>query len=119
MTRRLRTIIRVTDPEATIRFFELIGLKVVQRMESEKGRYTLIFLAADKDIGAPGRISPAEIELTYNWGPQRYHGEWNLGRLAYRMKNIYETCRRLAAAGVAINQPPRDGHMATNAATPH
>jgi lactoylglutathione lyase len=112
MTKFLHTMIRVTDPEATIRFFELIGLREVRRMENKEGRYTLIFLAADEDIGAPGEIAPAEVELTYNWDPQEYSGGRNFGHLAYRVKDIYETCRRLMAAGVTINRPPRDGHMA-------
>jgi len=81
-------------------------------MENEKGRYTLIFLAADEDVGAPGEIAPAEVELTYNWDPQEYRGGRNFGHLAYRVKNIYETCQRLMAAGVTINRPPRDGYMA-------
>jgi lactoylglutathione lyase len=102
--RRLRTIIRVSDLEATIRFFALIGLKVVQRMENERGRYTLIFLAVDKNIGAPGGISAAEIELIYSWKPQEYRGEQNFGRLGHRAKNIYETCRRRVAA-VVLREP--------------
>ncbi|MEP6869995.1 MAG: VOC family protein [Novosphingobium sp.] len=106
MTKYLHTMIRVTDPEATIRFFELIGLKEVRRQSSEKGRFTLIFLAA------PGQDGVAEVELTHNWDPQAYSGGRNFGHLAYQVANIYDTCAALMAAGVTINRPPRDGHMA-------
>lgn len=106
MTKFLHTMIRVTDPDATIRFFQLIGLQEVRRMESEKGRFTLIFLAA------PGEEGVAEVELTHNWDPEEYTGGRNFGHLAYRVDDIYETCERLMAAGVPINRPPRDGHMA-------
>ncbi|WP_343519714.1 VOC family protein [Sphingomonas sp.] len=114
----LHTMIRVADPDATVRFFELMGLKEVRRMESEKGRFTLIFLAAPEDIEADGERARAEVELTYNWppedgsAPETYAGGRNFGHLAYRVDNIYETCQRLMDAGVTINRPPRDGHMA-------
>ncbi len=108
----LHTMIRVTDPDATIRFFELLGLKEVRRMENEKGRFTLIFLAADEDMNAPGERAKAEVELTHNWDPEDYSGGRNFGHLAYRVDNIYETCQRLMDGGVTINRPPRDGHMA-------
>ncbi len=111
MTKYLHTMIRVTDPDATIAFFKLIGVTEVRRMESEKGRFTLIFLAA------PGEEGVAEVELTYNWpeegkAPEAYSGGRNFGHLAYRVDNIYYTCAALMAAGVTINRPPRDGHMA-------
>lgn len=107
----LHTMIRVTDPDATVRFFELIGLREVRRFDNEKGRFTLIFLAV------PGEEGKAEVELTYNWpgedGSSETYGEGrNFGHLAYRVDNIYETCQRLMDAGVTINRPPRDGHMA-------
>lgn len=114
----LHTMIRVADPDATIRFLELMGLKEVRRMESEKGRFTLIFLAAPDDIEANGERAHAEVELTYNWpaedgsAPEDYTGGRNFGHLAYRVSNIYETCQRLMDAGFPINRPPRDGHMA-------
>ena len=114
----LHTMIRVADPDATIRFLELMGLKEVRRMESEKGRFTLIFLAAPDDIEADGERAHAEVELTYNWpaedgsAPEEYTGGRNFGHLAYRVSNIYETCQRLMDAGFPINRPPRDGHMA-------
>lgn len=112
MVKYLHSMIRVADPDATIAFFKLIGLEEVKRYESEKGRFTLIFLAA------PGQEGLAEVELTYNWPPedgsaaQDYDGGRNFGHLAYRVDNIYETCQRLMDAGVTINRPPRDGHMA-------
>ena len=111
MTKYLHTMIRVTDPDATIRFFELVGLKETRRFSSDVGRFTLIFLAA------PGDEGHAEVELTYNWPPEDgggevYTGGRNFGHLAYRVDNIYETCQRLMDGGVTINRPPRDGHMA-------
>lgn len=101
----LHTMIRVTDPKATIDFFKLLGLEEVRRMDSEKGRFTLIFLAAPGD-------HDAQVELTHNWDPETYSGGRNFGHLAYRVDNIYETCQRLLDGGVTINRPPRDGHMA-------
>ena len=112
MTRFLHTMIRVADPDRTVAFFKLIGLEEVRRMNSEKGRFTLIFMAA------PGQEGVAEIELTYNWppedgsAPEEYSGGRNFGHLAYRVEDIYATCQRLMDAGVTINRPPRDGHMA-------
>ncbi len=100
----LHTMIRVTDPDATIRFLNLLGLAETRRMTSEAGRFTLIYLAAPGD--------EAEVELTHNWDPEEYAGGRNFGHIAYQVDNIYETCRRLTEAGVTINRPPRDGHMA-------
>jgi lactoylglutathione lyase len=113
----LHTMIRVTDPDATVKFFELLGLKEVRRFDNEKGRFTLIFLAAPEDMNEPGQRAEAEVELTYNWPPENGEGEHyaggrNFGHLAYRVDNIYETCQRLMDGGVTINRPPRDGHMA-------
>lgn len=108
----LHTMIRVTDPDATIRFFNVLGLTETRRIENEQGRFTLIFLAADEDMNAPGERAKAEVELTYNWDPEDYAGGRNFGHLAYRVDNIYETCQRLMDGGVTINRPPRDGHMA-------
>jgi lactoylglutathione lyase len=113
----LHTMIRVSDPDATVRFFELLGLKEVRRFDNEKGRFTLIFLAAPEDMNEPGQRAEAEVELTYNWPPEdgageTYSGGRNFGHLAYRVDNIYETCQRLMDGGVTINRPPRDGHMA-------
>ena len=106
MTQYLHTMIRVTDPEATIAFFALIGLSEVRRQSSEQGRFTLIFLAA------PGQEGVAEVELTHNWDPEPYTGGRNFGHLAYRVDDIYASCQRLMDAGVTINRPPRDGRMA-------
>ena len=112
MVKYLHSMIRVTDPEATVAFFELIGLKQVRRFDVEAGRFTLIFLAA------PGQEGVAEVELTYNWppedgsAPEAYDGGRNFGHLAYRVENIYEICKRLMDAGHTIHRPPRDGHMA-------
>lgn len=102
--RYLHTMIRVSDPEATVRFFELLGLEERRRSPNEAGRYTLIFL------GVPG--DEAEVELTHNWDESGYSGGRNFGHLAYRVDDIYATCRRLMDAGVTINRPPRDGRMA-------
>ena len=101
----LHTMIRVTDPDATIAFFKLLGLEEVRRMDSENGRFTLIFLAAPGD-------HDAQVELTHNWDPEPYSGGRNFGHLAYRVENVYDTCKRLMDAGVTINRPPRDGNMA-------
>jgi lactoylglutathione lyase len=101
----LHTMIRVSDPAATIAFFELIGLTELSRFDSEAGRFTLIFLAA------PGDES-AQVELTHNWDETGYGEGRNFGHLAYRVDNIYDVCQRLMDGGVTINRPPRDGHMA-------
>jgi len=107
----LHSMIRVTDIDKSIAFFDLLGLKEVKRFDSEQGRFTLVFLAAPGD-------EEAQVELTYNWPPtdgsqpESYDGGRNFGHLAYRVENIYETCQRFLDAGVTINRPPRDGHMA-------
>lgn len=111
MLKYLHTMIRVTDLDKTIGFFELLGLTEVKRFDSEAGRFTLVYLAAPGD-------EDAQVELTYNWPPQDgspaevYDGGRNFGHLAYQVDNIYETCQRLMDAGITINRPPRDGHMA-------
>ena len=109
MTKYLHTMIRVTDPDATIAFFNLIGVTETRRFSSEEGRFTLIYLAA------PGQAE--EVELTYNWpsddgDAEVYEGGRNFGHLAYEVEDIYATCQTLVDAGVTINRPPRDGHMA-------
>jgi lactoylglutathione lyase len=101
----LHTMIRVSDPAATIRFFETLGLRELRRRDSEQGRFTLIFLAAPGD-------EDAQVELTHNWDEQGNDEGRNFGHLAYRVDDIYATCRRLMEAGVTLNRPPRDGHMA-------
>ena len=112
MIKFLHSMIRVADPVAAVEFFKLIGLEEVRRFDVEAARFTLIFMAA------PGQAGLAEVELTYNWPPEdgsaaeTYAGGRNFGHLAYRVENIYDTCQRLMDAGVTINRPPRDGHMA-------
>ena len=101
----LHTMLRVSDPEATVVFFQLLGLEERRRFDVPQGKYTLIFLAAPGDDNA-------EVELTYNWDEAGFDGGRNFGHLAYRVENIYETCQRLMDGGVTINRPPRDGHMA-------
>ena len=101
----LHTMIRVSDPEETIRFFELLGLREVRRMDNDKGRFSLIFLAAPGD-------EQAQVELTHNWDEKGYGEGRNFGHIAYGVENIYETCQRLIEAGITINRPPRDGRMA-------
>jgi len=101
----LHTMIRVSDPGETIRFFEHLGLREIRRFDNEKGRFSLIFLAAPGD-------EDAQIELTHNWDEKGYGEGRNFGHLAYRVENVYETCQRLMDAGYTINRPPRDGHMA-------
>lgn len=102
----LHTMVRVTDLEESLRFYrDLLGLKETRRIENEKGRFTLVFLAP------PGQ-EEAPIELTYNWDPEVYTGGRNFGHLAYEVENIYDFCEKLQKAGVTINRPPRDGHMA-------
>ena len=103
--RFLHTMIRVSDPDATIRFFNLLGLEERRRMDNEAGRFTLIFLGVPGDEGG-------EVELTHNWDESGYPGGRNFGHLAYQVDVIYETCARLQEAGVTINRPPRDGRMA-------
>jgi lactoylglutathione lyase len=101
----LHTMIRVSDVDATLRFFDLLGLKELRRFDNEAGRFTLIFLAAPGD-------ETAQVELTHNWDEAGYGEGRNFGHLAYRVEDIYATCQRLMDAGVTINRPPRDGHMA-------
>lgn len=102
----LHTMVRVSDVDASLRFYcELLGLEELRRYDSEKGRFTLIFLAA------PGDTS-AQVELTYNWDPEEYTGGRNFGHLAYAVEDVYAACQRLQDGGVTILRPPRDGRMA-------
>ncbi len=102
----LHTMVRVSDLDESLRFYcDALGLQELRRLDSEAGRFTLVFLAA------PGDDS-AQVELTYNWDAENYGEGRNFGHLAYAVENIYETCQRLADSGVIINRPPRDGHMA-------
>lgn len=102
----LHTMVRVTDPEASLRFYrDALGLELIRQMDNPGGRFSLYFLAA------PGQPE-AQVELTHNWDPENYTGGRNFGHLAYAVDDIYATCARLQAHGVTINRPPRDGHMA-------
>ena len=102
----LHTMVRVTDIDASLDFYcDKLGLAEIRRHESEQGRFTLVFLAAPGD-------EEAQVELTHNWDPEEYDVGRNFGHLAYRVDNIYELCQQLMDAGVTINRPPRDGHMA-------
>ena len=109
----LHTMIRATDLDSTLEFFcQHLGLEEVNRRDSEAGRFTLVFLAAPGDLHtAREGMSPC-IEITHNWDPEEYDGGRNFGHLAFQVEDIYATCQRLQDAGVTINRPPRDGHMA-------
>lgn len=104
-TKYLHTMIRVSNPDETIAFFALLGLREIRRYDNESGRFTLIFLAAPGDEAAP-------VELTHNWDETGYTGGRNFGHLAYEVDDIYQTCQTFLDNGVTINRPPRDGHMA-------
>lgn len=108
----LHTMVRVADLDASLAFYRLLGLTEVRRIESEKGRFTLVYLAAPDDAGRVAAERSPELELTYNWDPEVYSGGRNFGHLAYAVDDIYAVCRRLMAGGVTLNRPPRDGHMA-------
>ena len=109
----LHTMIRVADLDAALDFWcNKLGLAEVRRIDNDKGRFTLVFLAASDDV-APAATSKAPLlELTYNWDKEVYAGGRNFGHLAYAVDDIYATCDRLMKAGVIINRPPRDGYMA-------
>jgi lactoylglutathione lyase len=111
--RYLHTMIRVSDVDASLKFWcDALGLEEMRRMENEKGRFTLIFLAAPKDTARSLVERSPEVELTFNWDPEEYTGGRNFGHLAYKVDDIYASCQRLMDAGVVINRPPRDGNMA-------
>lgn len=113
MMRFLHSMIRVGDLDKSLRFFcDILGLSEVRRTENEKGRYTLVYLSAPGDAEQARRADAPLIELTWNWDEHDYAGGRNFGHLAFAVDNIYETCARIKAAGVIINRPPRDGHMA-------
>lgn len=102
----LHTMVRVSDLQASLQFYcDGLGLKEVRRKDVPKGRFTLVFLAAEESPAA-------EIELTYNWDPETYDGGRNFGHLAFEVADIYQTCEHLQSMGVTINRPPRDGRMA-------
>lgn len=109
----LHTMLRIRDIGESLDFYcEKLGLHEIRRMNSEQGRFTLIFLAAPEDVTRAQNGQAPLLELTYNWDPEEYSGGRTFGHLAYRVNNIYDTCQKLRAAGVVINRPPRDGRMA-------
>ena len=109
----LHTMVRVRDIDASLRFYcDGLGLVETKRYESEKGRFTLIYLAARDDEASARSEKAPELELTYNWDSEEYTGGRNFGHLAYRVDDIYALCAHLQDMGVTINRPPRDGHMA-------
>lgn len=105
-SRYWHAMLRISDPKKTLAFFELLGLKEVERFDSKEGRFTLYFVAV------PGNEDSAQIELTHNWDEEGYDGGRNFGHLCFYTDNIYDTCQRLSDAGIVINRPPRDGWMA-------
>jgi lactoylglutathione lyase len=111
--RYLHTMVRVKDLDASLHFYTtLFGLTEVRRYENEKGRFTLVFLAANDDLESARASSTPCIELTYNWDTEDYTGGRNFGHLAYEVDDIYAICQKLMDNGITINRPPRDGHMA-------
>jgi len=118
----LHTMVRVENIDDALKFYcDGLGLEQVRRVDSEQGRFTLVFLASPADVkrlggiaadANPTQVNIPMVELTYNWDPEAYQGGRNFGHLAYMVDDIYEAVERLAAQGVTINRPPRDGHMA-------
>ncbi|HYW03302.1 MAG TPA: VOC family protein [Gammaproteobacteria bacterium] len=109
----LHTMLRISDPDRTLDFFcDKLGMVEMYRTDVEKGRFTLIFLAAPDDVERARENKAPMVELTWNWDPEELGGGRNFGHLAYRVDDIYATCRKLMDAGVTINRPPRDGRMA-------
>ncbi len=109
----LHTMVRVTDLDESLRFYtQVLGLVEISRKESERGRFTLVYLAAPGDEARAATDKSPLLELTYNWDPEEYTGGRNFGHLAFRVDDIYTTCQHIENAGVVINRPPRDGHMA-------
>ncbi len=109
----LHTMVRVADLAQSLDFYvNKLGLVEIRRMDNEAGRYTLVFLAASSDVDRAAQWKSPLIELTYNWDKEIYTGGRNFGHLAFAVEDIYETCERLMNAGVTMNRPPRDGHMA-------
>ena len=111
--RYLHTMVRVTDLDASLDFYcDKLGLVETNRKDVEAGRFTLVVLAAPNNLDSARETRSPELELTYNWDPEEYTGGRNFGHLAYYVDDIYAVCQRLMDAGVTINRPPRDGHMA-------
>lgn len=111
--RYLHTMVRIADVDASLKFYcDVMGMREMRRMESEQGRFTLIFLAAPQDKHRAAEEKAPLLELTYNWDPESYEGGRNFGHLAFEVDDIYATCQHIADQGVTINRPPRDGRMA-------
>ena len=112
--RYLHTMIRVTDLDQSLNFWcDKMGMVEIRRKDVPEGKFTLVFLAGDKDVGTAKANNAPELELTYNWGSdEEYKTGRSWGHLAYKVDNIYETCQSLMDKGVIINRPPRDGRMA-------
>lgn len=109
----LHTMVRASNLDDTLDFYcNKLGLVEVSRYDSEQGRFTLVFLAAEDDVESAREGQSPVVEITYNWDPEEYDSGRNFGHLAYRVNDIYQTCQKLMDAGVTINRPPRDGHMA-------
>ncbi|NBB68861.1 MAG: lactoylglutathione lyase [Alphaproteobacteria bacterium] len=111
--RYLHTMVRVSDLDQSVHFYgTLFGMKELRRVDSEKGRFTLVFMVADEDVDSFERSRSPAVELTYNWDPEEYTGGRNFGHLAYEVDDIYGFCQHLMDNGITINRPPRDGRMA-------
>lgn len=111
--RYLHTMVRVKDLDASLEFYEgALGLTTVRRSDYESGRFSLIYLAAEKDLSSAKNAQSPLLELTYNWDPEEYDEGRNFGHLAFEVDDIYASCQALMDNGVVINRPPRDGHMA-------
>ena len=111
--RYLHTMVRIKDVDASLRFYcDVLGMREMRRMDSEQGRFTLIFLAAPEDRRRAAEEKAPLLELTYNWDPEDYDVGRNFGHLAFEVDDIYDTCQRIQDAGITINRPPRDGRMA-------
>jgi lactoylglutathione lyase len=109
----LHTMVRVKDLQASLHFYcELLGLQESKRYDSERGRFTLVYLAAPDDLESVTQTQAPCVELTYNWDSEDYGGGRNFGHLAFQVEDIYALCQKLSDAGITINRPPRDGHMA-------
>ena len=109
----LHTMVRVSDLDASLHFYcTVLGMTEVSRYESEQGRFTLVYLASEGDATAAQESKTPTLELTYNWDPETYSGGRNFGHVAYAVDDIYALCSKIQDAGITINRPPRDGHMA-------
>lgn len=111
--RYLHTMVRISNVDESLTFYcDILGMREMRRIDNDAGRFTLIFLAAPDDRRTAAETKAPLLELTYNWDPETYEGGRNFGHLAFEVYDIYETCKRIADAGVTINRPPRDGRMA-------